>query len=93
MLGRLVEEAERGCRDRGGCGCRCRRAEGREEARDGSAQLQDGAQQCPAHGWRVCVLCLSNWVLAAVAVRCRLRDELGFGSWRAGGGKFGGLSS
>ena len=30
---------------------------------------------------------------SAVAVRCRLRGGLGFGSWRAGGGKFGGLST
>ena len=45
-----------------------------------------------------CVVFVTNWVgrvraLAAVTVRCRLRDGLDFGSWRAGGGKFGGLSS
>ena len=51
LLSSLVEETSGGRGDGGG-------TEGEEErwreARDGSAQLQDGAQKCPAHGcdWR-----------------------------------------
>lgn len=44
-LGGLVEEARLGCR-RGG------RERGEEGSEGWRAELQDGAQECPAHGWR-----------------------------------------